>query len=85
MKNRTQTFPCLNLAYEALRISGTMPAVLNAANEVAVEMFLKSIRFIDIPALVEKAMGIIVYIQSDFEDILWWIETRDRIKKDEVK
>lgn len=34
-------FPCLNLAYEALRQGGTMPVVLNAADEVAVEMFLK--------------------------------------------
>ena len=33
-------FPCLGLAYEALRSGGTAPAVLNAANEVAVEAFL---------------------------------------------
>ena len=33
-------FPCLGLAYEALRAGGTAPAVLNAANEVAVEAFL---------------------------------------------
>jgi 1-deoxy-D-xylulose-5-phosphate reductoisomerase len=84
----TETFPCLNLAYEALRIGGTMPAVLNAANEVAVEMFLKeSIRFIDIPALVEKAMGYHRAIYNPtLEDILLVDqETRDRIKKDEVK
>ncbi len=35
-----QRFPCLQLAYEALRAGGTAPAVLNAANEVAVEAFL---------------------------------------------
>ena len=34
-------FPCLGLAYEALRAGGTAPAVLNAANEVAVEAFLE--------------------------------------------
>ena len=34
-------FPCLNLAYQALRTGGTMPAVLNAANEVAVQAFLE--------------------------------------------
>lgn len=33
-------FPCLNLAYEAIRIGGTMPAALNAANEIAVQAFL---------------------------------------------
>lgn len=51
------TFPCLNLAYEALRIGGSMPTVLNAANEVAVEMFLnKTIGFYDIPKLIEIAL-----------------------------
>lgn len=35
-----ERFPCLNLAYKALRIGGTMPAALNAANEVAVQSFL---------------------------------------------
>jgi 1-deoxy-D-xylulose-5-phosphate reductoisomerase len=34
-------FPCLRLAYEALRVGGTMPAVLNAANETAVQAFLE--------------------------------------------
>lgn len=34
-------FPCLGLAYEALRMGGTAPAVLNAADEIAVELFLK--------------------------------------------
>src|SRR6185369_14669453 len=35
-----ERFPCLGLAFEALRASGTMPAVLNAANETAVAAFL---------------------------------------------
>ena len=51
------TFPCLNLAYEALRIGGSMPTVLNAANEVLVEMFLNNkIGFYDIPQLIELAL-----------------------------
>ncbi|NCC80672.1 MAG: 1-deoxy-D-xylulose-5-phosphate reductoisomerase [Clostridia bacterium] len=51
-------FPSLALAYEAGRIGGTMPAVLNAANEVAVEMFLnKKISFVQIPQIVEKVMS----------------------------
>ncbi|MBI1763668.1 MAG: 1-deoxy-D-xylulose-5-phosphate reductoisomerase [Acidobacteria bacterium] len=49
-------FPCLRLAYQALRAGGTMPAVLNAANEIAVAAFLaERIRFGDIPRLIEAA------------------------------
>jgi len=52
-----QKFPCLALAYEAGRTGGTMPAVLNAANEVAVEAFLQGrIAFDRIPALISRAM-----------------------------
>jgi 1-deoxy-D-xylulose-5-phosphate reductoisomerase len=51
-------FPCLRLAYEALERMGTAPATLNAANEVAVAAFLEErIGFIDIPRLIEKALG----------------------------
>ncbi|RJP17173.1 MAG: 1-deoxy-D-xylulose-5-phosphate reductoisomerase [Candidatus Abyssobacteria bacterium SURF_5] len=50
-------FPCLRLAYEAGKIGGTMPAVLNAANEVAVEEFLqRRLNFLDIPAVIEQVM-----------------------------
>ncbi len=50
-------FPCLRLAYEALRCGGTAPAVLNAANEQAVALFLKHrIGFLDIPRCVEAAL-----------------------------
>ncbi len=51
-------FPCLRLAFEALRSGGDAPAVLNAANEVAVAAFLDGqIGFMGIPALVEQALG----------------------------
>ncbi|MFH1132323.1 MAG: 1-deoxy-D-xylulose-5-phosphate reductoisomerase [Pseudomonadota bacterium] len=50
-------FPCLSLAYDALKIGGTCPAVLNAANEIAVEAFLeRKIRFLDIPTLIQSTM-----------------------------
>ena len=50
-------FPCLSLAYEALRIGGTLPAVLNAANETAVCAFLdKKIPFTAIPRIIETSM-----------------------------
>ena len=51
-------FPCLQLAYDALLVGGTAPAILNAANEVAVAAFLnKQIHFLDIPVLIEKALS----------------------------
>ena len=51
-------FPCLRLAYEAARTGGTMPAVLNAANEFAVEEFLRRrLRFRDIPSVIEHVMN----------------------------
>jgi len=50
-------FPCLRLARAALERGGTAPAVLNAANEVAVAAFLdRRIAFLDIPALIERAL-----------------------------
>ena len=50
-------FPCLQLGYEAKRCGGTLPAVLNAANEVAVEKFLKEeISFLEIPKRIERVM-----------------------------
>lgn len=50
-------FPCLGLAYDALQAGGTMPAVLNAANEVAVEAFLSNdISFLDIHRVVLNVM-----------------------------
>ena len=51
-------FPCLRLAKEAMSAGGTAPAILNAANEVAVAAFLdETIGFTDIPRLVERALS----------------------------
>lgn len=53
----TVRFPCLRLAYEALAAGGTAPAILNAANEVAVAAFLREeIRYLDIPRLLEATL-----------------------------
>jgi 1-deoxy-D-xylulose-5-phosphate reductoisomerase len=50
-------FPCLRIAYEALNMGGTAPAILNAANEVAVEAFLaEKIGFMDIPQIIETVL-----------------------------
>lgn len=53
-----ERFPCLGYAYEALREGGTMPAVLNASNEVAVKSFLEGrIHFNEIPVIINKTMS----------------------------
>jgi len=53
----TDKFPCLHLAFEALEQGGTAPAVLNAANEEAVALFLnEEIRFTDIPRSIDRAL-----------------------------
>jgi len=53
-----EKFPCLRLAYEALVEKGSAPAILNAANEVAVDGFLNGqIKFTDIPKLIEKTLS----------------------------
>jgi 1-deoxy-D-xylulose-5-phosphate reductoisomerase len=52
-----EKFPCLALAFQACETGGTLPAVLNAANEVAVNGFLKQmISFVEIPTVVERTM-----------------------------
>ncbi|MCX8117216.1 MAG: 1-deoxy-D-xylulose-5-phosphate reductoisomerase [Desulfobacterota bacterium] len=52
-----EKFPCLGLAYRSIEIGETMPAILNAANEVAVHSFLEgAIRFTDIPLIIQKVM-----------------------------
>jgi 1-deoxy-D-xylulose-5-phosphate reductoisomerase len=56
-KPDTARFPCLSLAYRACKAGGTLPAVLNAANEAAVCAFLeKRIRFSQIPELIRDVM-----------------------------
>jgi len=54
----TKRFPCLRLAFEALKQGGTAPAVLNAANEIAVRAFLdEKIGFMDIPRMIESVLA----------------------------
>jgi len=51
-------FPCLRLAYEAIKAGGIMPTVLNASNEIAVDEFLNErVKFTDIPVIIEKCMA----------------------------
>ncbi len=61
-------FPCLSLAFDAIGEGGSMPAVLNAANEIAVDAFLKErIPFGGIPRVVSETMN--KFTASDFSSI----------------
>ncbi len=64
-------FPCLQLAFDALAAGGTAPAMLNAANEVAVAAFLQAqIGFLDIPVLVEATLNACPSAAADSLDTL---------------
>ncbi len=57
MRPDTEKFRCLELAFKALEMGGTAPTVLNAANEIAVEMFLaEELSFAAIPLVIEEAL-----------------------------
>ncbi len=66
------SFPCLELAYSACEAGGTVPAVLNAANEIAVDAFLREqIGFLQIPQVIESVMeGHEQVSEPNIEDIL---------------
>ncbi|OGG55897.1 MAG: 1-deoxy-D-xylulose-5-phosphate reductoisomerase [Candidatus Handelsmanbacteria bacterium RIFCSPLOWO2_12_FULL_64_10] len=68
----TEQFPCLWLCYEAARLEGTAPAVLNAANEIAVSQFLNGqIGFLDIAAVNEEVLSAHrVAPEPDIEEVL---------------
>ena len=64
-KPDTETFRNLALAFEALKQAGNMPCILNAANEIAVEAFLKDkIGFLEMPEIVEHCMAKMRYIPN---------------------
>ncbi|MBS4960944.1 MAG: 1-deoxy-D-xylulose-5-phosphate reductoisomerase [Clostridiales bacterium] len=67
-----ETFRCLGLAYRAIQTGGTMPAVMNAANEIAVEKFLnEKIGFLQIPDMIEKTMdAYTVKYEYDVDDLV---------------
>jgi len=74
-----ESFPCLALAIEAAKIGGTAPAIVNGANEVAVARFLAGeIAFLDIPHLVERALGRIAIRESLTLDTIHEADTQAR-------
>jgi len=80
----TEKFECLPLAFRALQMGGTAPAVLNAANEVAVQMFLDGeLSFSAIPSVIREALNahtpLHSYTLADLERIDG--ETRERTRR----
>lgn len=74
-----EKFACLNIAYQALNKGGNMPAAINAANEVAVEHFLKNkISFLDIAKIIEKTMLNTNYCNAPTLDQLITTDTEAR-------
>ncbi len=72
-------FPCLRLAWQAMEAGGSAPAILNAANEVAVSAFLQGrIGFLSIPALVEHALSALPHMAADTLDALLAADARSR-------
>lgn len=60
-----ENFRCLNLAYEAIRLGGNVPCIMNAADEIAVHSFLRDeISFLQIPELIGQCMSKISFIKS---------------------
>jgi 1-deoxy-D-xylulose-5-phosphate reductoisomerase len=78
-------FPCLRLGYESLRIGGTMPAAMNAANEIAVDAFLNGgIRFTDISDIIQSTMQAhtpkpVVSVEAALEADRWAREKADSL------
>jgi len=65
-------FPCLRLAAEAFKAGGTAPAVLNAANEIAVASFLDgNLCFTDIPVIIERTLAAIPVVSADDFDTIF--------------
>ncbi|MBB5883296.1 1-deoxy-D-xylulose-5-phosphate reductoisomerase [Xanthomonas sp. LMG 8992] len=72
-------FPCLGLAWRAMQAGGSAPAILNAANEVAVSAFLQGrIGFLSIPALVENALTELPVVAADSLDALLAADAHSR-------
>ena len=75
-----QRFPCLRLAGEAMRAGGTAPAILNAANEVAVAAFLdERLPFTAIPVLIEKTLEMTEHHEAKNLDV---IMSDDRVARE---
>ncbi|MFH1752489.1 MAG: 1-deoxy-D-xylulose-5-phosphate reductoisomerase [archaeon] len=79
-----ETFPCLKYAFDSLKVGGSMPAAINAANEIAVKHFLQGkIKFMQIPETVKQVMDTHTVVKNpSLEDIL---EVNERVSKETEK
>jgi 1-deoxy-D-xylulose-5-phosphate reductoisomerase len=74
-----QRFPCLSLAFAAAKSGGTAPAVLNAANEIAVAAFLNDgLQYLQIPLVVESVLNTIATVQADSLELILDVDARAR-------
>ncbi|MDZ7606338.1 MAG: 1-deoxy-D-xylulose-5-phosphate reductoisomerase [Cyclobacteriaceae bacterium] len=79
------TFKNLSLAFAAMEKGGNMPCVLNAANEVVVEAFLKGkIGFLEMPELIEKCMSVMTFIGNPSLEDYVQADNETRIKAKEL-
>ena len=66
-----ERFPCLRLAYDALRAGGTSTTLLNAANEIAVDAFLnETISFLHIPKVIEQVLTEVAVAEAECLDVI---------------
>ncbi len=72
-------FPCLSLAFAAAKVGGTAPAVLNAANEIAVAAFLdEGLPYLQIPVVVEEILSAIPTVNADSLELILGIDASAR-------
>lgn len=75
-----ETFKCLKLAFDALKVGGTMPTVLNASNEACVNLFLnKKISFLDIGNINEKIMDL--HVPKEIDSVETILEAEEFAKQ----
>jgi 1-deoxy-D-xylulose-5-phosphate reductoisomerase len=80
-----EAFPCLALAFAALRAGGSAPATVNAANEVAVAAFLAGrLPFLGIPALIQATLDALPAEPADALDVLLGCDARARRRAEEI-
>jgi 1-deoxy-D-xylulose-5-phosphate reductoisomerase len=73
-------FPCLALAFSAAQAGGTAPAVLNAANEIAVAAFLdEGLPYLQISKVVEKVLNTIKLTQADSLETILNVDEQARM------
>lgn len=80
-----ERFPCIRLAYQAIKAGGIMPTVLNAANEVAVNEFLhERVKFTDIPVIIEQCMAQFSADVADSLETILQVDKKARLQSHKI-